>query len=210
VKTKSYLLQTALKYFKQGNLIETTPVVKAVIPNIITLSRIFLLPLTFWLIFEGFQIWGIALFFWLMFSDFIDGKLARRWNVTSSFGALWDPIADKLLVMSFFCFFYVRSEIPIFLFGVMVTRDLCQLLCIPTLLHGLKIKFKVKPIFISKLSTAVNLLLIMFLLLSPVVAINDNVLVGMMILSLGLGLITAIRFYIRFYLIATKRHDTFD
>jgi CDP-diacylglycerol--glycerol-3-phosphate 3-phosphatidyltransferase len=44
------------------------------------------------------QRWAIAAFVVAAVTDFFDGWLARRWNVTSVWGAILDPIADKVLV----------------------------------------------------------------------------------------------------------------
>lgn len=41
---------------------------------------------------------GGALFFFACFTDFLDGYLARKYNIVSSFGKMFDPIADKVLV----------------------------------------------------------------------------------------------------------------
>lgn len=75
------------------------------LPNILTLSRIAVIPLVFVSVF-GFAPFNT--FFWAMFAailfvaasitDYLDGYLARAWNQTSAFGRLLDPIADKLLV----------------------------------------------------------------------------------------------------------------
>lgn len=75
------------------------------LPNILTLSRIAVIPLVF---LSVFAFTPFNTFFWAMFAailfvaasitDYLDGYLARAWNQTSSFGRLLDPIADKLLV----------------------------------------------------------------------------------------------------------------
>lgn len=66
----------------------------------LTLFRIFSGPLIFFLIFI-FDARFIALFIFILASitDYLDGKLARTFNVESPIGAVLDPIADKILVL---------------------------------------------------------------------------------------------------------------
>ena len=73
------------------------------IPNIITLIRIFLIPIILYLLFsENPNIVLIAglLFIVSSVSDYFDGYLARTLNQSSKLGTLLDPIADKLLIAS--------------------------------------------------------------------------------------------------------------
>ncbi len=71
------------------------------LPNILTLSRIAVIPLIFISIYIHSFLWAMiagALFIAASITDYLDGYLARARNETSSFGRLLDPIADKLLV----------------------------------------------------------------------------------------------------------------
>lgn len=71
------------------------------IPNIITLSRIVLIPifvLIFYMPFSWKYLGSAILFSLAAFTDWLDGYLARRLQQTSAFGAFLDPVADKLLV----------------------------------------------------------------------------------------------------------------
>lgn len=73
------------------------------LPNALTISRILLIPVLVWLINDtgfnpGLAVFALGLFILCGITDFIDGFLARKWKVTSDFGRMLDPIADKLLV----------------------------------------------------------------------------------------------------------------
>jgi cardiolipin synthase len=78
------------------------------IPNLITLSRIILIPLLIgifylpddWLTGESKNITATAIFIFAGITDWLDGYLARRLNQMSAFGAFLDPVADKLIVVA--------------------------------------------------------------------------------------------------------------
>jgi len=75
-------------------------------PNLVTLSRIILIPLLIglyyvpddWLSFETRNISATAVFIFAGITDWLDGYLARKLNQMSAFGAFLDPVADKLIV----------------------------------------------------------------------------------------------------------------
>ena len=66
----------------------------------ITLSRVLLGPIIFiFVLFFEMYLTGLLLFFLAAITDYLDGKLARTYAVTSALGAVLDPIADKLLLI---------------------------------------------------------------------------------------------------------------
>lgn len=73
------------------------------LPNILTISRIVVIPVIFLSIYIHAVWWSVfagILFIMAAVTDYFDGYLARSRNETSAFGRLLDPIADKLLVVS--------------------------------------------------------------------------------------------------------------
>ena len=73
------------------------------LPNILTISRIVVIPLIFLSVYVTSQFWAILaaiLFIAASITDYFDGYLARARGEVSAFGRLLDPIADKLLVAS--------------------------------------------------------------------------------------------------------------
>lgn len=73
------------------------------LPNLLTISRIVVIPVIFLSIYIHAVWWSIfagVLFIVAAVTDYLDGYLARSRNETSAFGRLLDPIADKLLVVS--------------------------------------------------------------------------------------------------------------
>src|ERR671937_1790834 len=73
----------------------------AAIPNILTIGRLILIPVFVALLLssDGGHSWAAAIVFGVAgVSDQIDGWLARRWRVESSFGKIADPLADRLMI----------------------------------------------------------------------------------------------------------------
>ena len=73
------------------------------LPNLLTISRIVVIPVIFLSLYIHSFIWTMfvaVLFVAAAITDYFDGYLARCRNETSAFGRLLDPIADKLLVAS--------------------------------------------------------------------------------------------------------------
>ncbi|MFO1185060.1 MAG: CDP-alcohol phosphatidyltransferase family protein, partial [Bauldia sp.] len=93
------------------------------LPNIITLLRLVLVPTIVWLI----TIQRPVLAFWLFVmagaGDALDGHLARKFDLRSRLGALLDPLADKVLLVSLYVVLTIMSEIPTWLAYLVVSRD---------------------------------------------------------------------------------------
>ena len=82
------------------------------IPNIITLGRILLVPVVFWLVLSGRSQLAFVLFAVAGISDAIDGWLAKGSGWQTELGAYLDPLADKLLVVSIFIAMGWLGELP--------------------------------------------------------------------------------------------------
>lgn len=193
------------------------------VPNIITFSRIFLIPVAiYFLAVKNFN-FAFPLILWLFISDFLDGVLARRLNQTSVLGSILDPVADKLVVL-FLLGFLTWEEIANWMYLVVVAlRHISQLIAVPVLLFWKKIQFKVKPKTLPKIATALNFIILGFyglffylkssepshdfLLELPKIYLLLNTFV---IVSIILELQILVTFWPRFIAIYQKKHDTFE
>ncbi len=74
------------------------------IPNILTILRILLVPVFIWYFFfsyvPGSLIWAAIIFIIAELTDYLDGRIARKYNVISNFGKVMDPLADKILTIT--------------------------------------------------------------------------------------------------------------
>jgi len=75
------------------------------IPNFLTSTRILLVPVFLYCLFADFshgKLLAFIVFVTAAITDAYDGKIARKYNIESKFGIFFDPLADKLLVLSAF------------------------------------------------------------------------------------------------------------
>ena len=73
------------------------------LPNLLSLLRVLLIPVLVVLYFlpsPYAPLWATIVFVLAGITDWLDGYLARRMNLTSPFGAFIDPVADKLIVVA--------------------------------------------------------------------------------------------------------------
>ena len=70
------------------------------IPNVLTIIRMLLIPVFVVLFFKGYKIAALCVFCAASLTDMLDGYLARKLNQITDFGKLFDPLADKLMVLT--------------------------------------------------------------------------------------------------------------
>ena len=84
------------------------------LPNVLTISRIVLLAPLLIMIYlpnDQLNLISVILFILIALTDFFDGFFARRQNITSEFGKMLDPIADKLLVVGVLIVLMIKGTI---------------------------------------------------------------------------------------------------
>ena len=84
------------------------------IPNLLTSSRIFLVPVFLYFLFSDFshgKLLALIFFVIAAITDAYDGKIARKHNIVTKFGIFFDPLADKFLVLSAFYAFMFISDL---------------------------------------------------------------------------------------------------
>jgi cardiolipin synthase len=93
------------------------------LPNLFTLVRLFLAPFIARAILSGSYGQAIVLFFIAGVSDAIDGFLARRMHESTSLGAYFDPIADKILLSVIYLSLGAAGAVPWWMVAVVLGRD---------------------------------------------------------------------------------------
>lgn len=141
------------------------------LPNQITLSRIPLMFVIVWLMFQswlGAASLAFALFIAGAVSDWLDGYLARRRGIVSIFGKIMDALADKIMVLGIMVAMVDRLYHPIPLAFVLIT------LCREFLVSGMRMVAASKGVVVpadrgGKTKTVTQLIAIGFLLATPMV-----------------------------------------
>ena len=150
------------------------------LPNYISLARLLSAPVGIWFILNG----HLAQAFWLFLAagalDAVDGFVAKRFNSRSELGALLDPIADKALIVSMVVTLGLAGYLPNWLVILVVFRDvliiggfiLTQFAAEP---------YNPRPLLISKLNTALQIVLVAWVLAHLGLGIADRNLTAILI-----------------------------
>ncbi len=134
------------------------------LPNILTVFRILaVIPLVYWLL-TGSYFHALVLAFVAGFTDLLDGLLARKFNWTSRFGKILDPLADKLMLVSLTLVLAYIGEFPLWLAVLVLARD------VVIVVGGVAYQrwigpVDVSPFRLSKWNTALQILLVLFVVL---------------------------------------------
>jgi cardiolipin synthase len=134
------------------------------LPNFLTLIRIVAIP--FFLVLLASHLYLNALIVFILggVTDALDGFLARRMNQKTSLGAILDPIADKLLLMSSFIMLGMMEGIPLWLVVLVVSRDAVILIGYVTITFLAEEAPEVQPTMSGKLSTVSQLITVVVVL----------------------------------------------
>ena len=93
------------------------------LPNKLTIARIISVPFFIAAYMFGYYILAFVLFIAASFTDMLDGKIARKYNLVTNFGKIMDPLADKILVYSAFCLMVEDGTVPGWMLIVILARE---------------------------------------------------------------------------------------
>lgn len=97
-------------------------------PNKLTVARMIMVPFFVLFMLAGFAgtagKWiALAIFVVASLTDYLDGHLARKYNLVTDFGKFMDPLADKLLVVSAMLWFVEAGQMPAWTVLIVVARE---------------------------------------------------------------------------------------
>ncbi len=176
------------------------------IPNLITLGRVIIIPIIFWLLVSGQTRGAFLLFVLAGISDAVDGWLAKRWNMQTELGAYLDPMADKLLIVSIYVALGVAGELPSWLVIAVVSRDILIVLGV-LLCWIIGRPVEIQPHLVSKANTASQLLLAALVLADEGFGLNLD---GLRIVLIGVTAVltaSSLAVYVRAWVVHVAGGD---
>ena len=99
------------------------------LPNKLTVLRVIMIPFfVFFLLLENganptWRYLSAAIFIVASFTDLLDGKIARKYNLVANFGKFMDPLADKLLVCSALICLIQLEQLPAWMVIIIISRE---------------------------------------------------------------------------------------
>ena len=133
------------------------------IPNLLSLARLAAAPYLFWLLYHRTFHVALVVMFLAAITDAFDGYLARRFKVPSRIGEVLDPIADKVLLTTAFAALWLAGSIETWLAAIVLGRDALILAGAGLALLFSKVKRRFPPSIWGKLSTIVQMSLVVIL-----------------------------------------------
>lgn len=135
------------------------------LPNLITITRIILMPFFAATLIYSEYLYALILFISAGISDILDGYIARLKKQVSDFGTILDPIADKFILFTSFILMTVNGIIPKWITVIVISRDMIVITG-ALILYFVTNKMRVEPSILGKASNILQYLLIGLTLLS--------------------------------------------
>lgn len=98
------------------------------VPNILTILRMLLIPVYWYLFQNGQRYWALAVFIIASLTDILDGRIARKYDLITDFGKLMDPLADKLMVLSVMFSWVLCGQLPVPAIAILLGKELLMVL----------------------------------------------------------------------------------
>jgi cardiolipin synthase (CMP-forming) len=173
------------------------------LPNLITLARLLSVPLTIWLIFG--ERYGAA--FWVFVgagvSDALDGYIAKRFDRRTRLGAMLDPAADKAMLVGLYVTLGLMGQLYDWLVALVVLRDLLIVLGF-FLVPATAAPAQLGPLYISKVNTLVQIVLVGFVLARLGLAIETRAAIPMLIVAVtATTVLSGLTYFVRWARILT-------
>jgi len=152
------------------------------VPNILTSLRIILIPLFVMAYSYNEFTLAAVLFILASLTDLLDGFLARITGQESKLGALLDPLADKLLLLSAFSLLFYRGIVPLWVLITVMSKDVL-VVCGWMIRYFLTRSYSAPPSILGKVATFAQVVAITAILLGHLLASVHTVSYRLLVIS---------------------------
>lgn len=171
------------------------------LPNKLTILRTIMIPVfLIFLYIPGLgmtgDVFAAAIFVLASFTDFLDGKIARKYNLVTNFGKFMDPLADKLLVCSALIALVDLDRIPAWVVIIIISREF--------IISGFRLIASDNGVVIAasywgKFKTTFQMIMIILLILNIDYPYSNIVNMVIMYIALALTIISLLDYIIKNY-----------
>ncbi len=123
------------------------------IPNILTTIRFILVPVFAYFLYESQYILSVIILAVAGITDYLDGHIARKYNMITSWGKLADPLADKLMQLTALIILGIKNKIPFFVVIIVLLKEIIMVIGSVLLLK--QNKFVVSANWYGKVTTVI-------------------------------------------------------
>ena len=176
------------------------------IPNILTVIRFLIIPVFGYYLYSEQYYYAVFLFTLGGITDILDGYIARKYNLITSFGKFADPLADKLMQITALVLLTMQGLVPMVFLIIVVAKELFMVMGSITLYR--KEKLVVSASWYGKLATVVfYFVIVMAILLKKFNVPNSTVYIDA---ASGIAVIFALYAFLMYSLQYRKiRKDSF-
>lgn len=143
------------------------------VPNAITVVRALLIPVIGALLLGGRYVEAFWMLLASALSDLVDGHVARRYNAHSRFGAIADPVADKLTMLTVTFILAWQGLVPVWLAAAIVLRDVV-IVGGALAYHRVVGHVEMAPTWLSKFNTVVEFTVLAAVIADAAALIDDR------------------------------------
>lgn len=172
--------------------------------NLITFCRIAITPFIIFSLIKNNWFLVIILFGLSIFTDFIDGYIARKFNQETILGSYLDPLADKLLITSSYLTLAFMSNnifsMPSWFLGLTLAKEISLICGSIYLLFKFKSPIKIEPTYLAKILMGLQsffILFLIFLLSNNITTLNWLIYLTIYTISI-LDIIVLIQYFLRY------------
>jgi len=167
------------------------------LPNKLSILRVLCIPLIVIIMLIPDRNWqwaALALFVLASFTDFLDGHIARKYQLITDFGKFIDPVADKLLVLSTLIMLIHRGLMPAWAVVIVLARELS--------VDGLRLIAVTKGKVIAagplgKIKTTLQMCMIIWILALQLHVFSHWTGITLFVLAIGMTLVSGVDYFVR-------------